>query len=80
MRIGEGSRNVRSVIEPLLSRRCRPPGRAEALPFDPNDPRRCMRFVCIWPTVVGLVVWVRSAAAAAEAERFALEARLARKA
>ena len=39
-----------------------------------------MRFVCICPTGVGLVVWERSAAAAAEAERFALEARLARKA
>ena len=39
-----------------------------------------MRFVWIWPTGIGEVVWDRRAAAAADDERLALDARLARKA
>ena len=44
------------------------------------EPRRCMRFVCIWPTGVGVGVWALRAAVAAALERLALEALLARKA
>lgn len=78
-RPGEGSLNVRSVIDPLLVLR-KSPGRSGALPFDVVDPRLCMRFVCICPTGAGLVVRERRAAAAAAAERSPLEARFARKA
>lgn len=71
-------------MEPeLLCLRNAPPGRTfpGAEPTDDMDPRRwAIRFVWICPTGVGVVVCERSAAAAAAAERFALELRLARKA
>lgn len=78
---GEGSLNVRSVIEPELFFRCNSAGRALTLPVEETDPCRCtMRFVCISPTGVGVVVWERSAAAAAALESCVFEALLARKA
>ena len=81
LRFGEGSLNDRSVIDPELFCRCNPPRTLGlALPLEDVDPRRCIRLVCISPTGVGVVVWERSAAAAAALERFALEVRLARKA
>lgn len=44
------------------------------LPVDDVEPRRCMRLVWTLATSSGLVVWDRSAAAAAALERFALDA------
>ena len=82
-RFGDGSRKVLSVIEPELFCRCRPGfcGLLATLPCDDVEVRRwIIRFVCISPTGVGVVVWERRAAAAAALERLALEARLARKA
>lgn len=74
VRPGEGERKVRSVIEPPLSRRCRPP-RAGGPPLmleptillvvEDTDPRRTMRLVCRLPTGSGVVVMERKAAAAA---------------
>ena len=83
-RAGDGSRNVLSVMDPELVCRRRPPGRAAvpgALPFEEIEP--CLwsiRFVCTSLTGVGVLACVRSAAAAAAEDKFALEARLARKA
>lgn len=79
-RPGEGSRNVRSVIDPELFCRCIP-GRAGPLPLDVTDSRLCtIRLVCIEPTGSGDVVCERRAAAAAAAESCPLETLLARKA
>lgn len=77
LRPGDGDLKVRSVIDPLLLFRCRPP-----LPTPPLvplpmtllltelcDPRRTMRFVWMLPTGSGEVVCERSAAAAAAEER-----------
>ena len=71
---GEGCRNVRSVIEPLLLDLCRPgraapPLPAAPLPFDDVEPLRAIRFVWIFPTGSGDVVCDRSAAAAEAAAR-----------
>lgn len=78
--MGEGSLKVRSAIDPELFCRSNP-GRSFRLPLEEADPRRCViRFVCISPTGVGLVVCERSAAAAAAFDRLALEVRLARNA
>ena len=77
---GDWSLNVLSVIDPELPWRRRVPGPTVALPFDDTDAFRRIRFVCTSLTGVGLVVWVRSAAAAAADERATLEARFARKA
>lgn len=80
-RFGEGSLNVRSVIDPELEFRCNCAGRALTLPLEETDDCLCnMRFVCIAPTGVGVAVNERSAAVAAALERFAFEAWLARKA
>jgi hypothetical protein len=82
-RFGEGSLNVRSVIDPELFFRCKckSAARALTLPLEEIDACRCnMRFVCIVPTGVGVVVSERSAAVAAALERFAFEAWFARKA
>lgn len=84
---GEGLlRNVRSDMLPVLGERLKPsalclpaamPPREEAnvaapaLLTLPNDPLRCMRFVCRSPTYVGSAVWDRNAAAAAAADRTA---------
>ena len=83
-RLGDGSRKVRSVMEPELFCLCRLPGRRPlpwALPLDEVDPWRCnMRLVFTSLIGVGVVVWERKAAAAAAADRFALDTRLARNA
>ena len=83
-RIGEGVLKVLSVIDPELFCRCNPPGRCTIPPALPSEEfeacRWTMRFVCSSPTGTGLVVYERSAAAAAALERLALEVRLARKA
>ena len=51
------------------------------LPLDDVEPCRCiMRLVWTSLTGVGVVVWERSAAAAAAEERLAFEMRFARKA
>jgi len=76
---GEGERNVLSLMDALLPRRCMlEPGRIDGgrtleatLPKDEVDPLRCMRFVTISPTGIGVDVCERSAAAAAAAERLA---------
>lgn len=80
VRPGDGSRNVRSVIEPELLRRSKPFRPAGSLVLDPMEPRRCVRFVCTSATFVGVVVWERSAAAAAADDSFVLAFWLARKA
>lgn len=78
-RCGEGERNERSVMEPLLFVRCRPGLAGDivrlplALPCDEVEFRRTMRFVCMLPGCVGGGVWDRSAAAAAAEESEALE-------
>ena len=80
---GEGSRNVLSVIDPLLPCLCRLGRRpvGVALPFEENEFCRAMvLFVWTSCTRVGGGVWLRKAAAAAELDREAFEARLARKA
>lgn len=61
---------MRSVIEELLSRLLIPlpaPGRAMTLllPIEDCEPRRTMRFVCMFPTGSGEVACERRAAAAA---------------
>lgn len=69
---GDGARNERSVMEPELDCRRRPGALGcclEKLPFDESEPRRTMRFVTVSPTGVGVVTWVRKAAAAAADER-----------
>ena len=78
-RRGEFSRNVRSVIDPPLPCLCSV-GLVAALPFDEFDSRRCMRLVWMEAGLVGDVVCDLRAVAAAADERFALAARLARKA
>ncbi len=52
-RLGEGSLNDRSIIEPELFCRC---NIGLALPLEDVDPRLCIRLVCISPTGVGVVV------------------------
>lgn len=82
MPCGEGVRNVLSVIEPPLSLLCKNwPRPLGVLTVD--EPEFCLckvRRVCTWPTFVGPGDIVRSAAAAAEAERFGVVGLLARKA
>lgn len=73
---GEGSRKVRSDIDPLLPRRSRlglvDP--ATELPTDEFEPDlRSIRLVWTSATDMGVVGLDRNAAAAAEAEREALE-------
>jgi hypothetical protein len=74
---GDGLRKVRSVIDPELDCLCRTPGRccAALLPLEEAELRRTMRFVTVSPTGVGVVTWVRRAAAAAALERFGLDSR-----
>jgi hypothetical protein len=75
---GDGLRKVRSVIEPELVCRCKtPPGRCctALLPLEDAELRRTMRLVTVSPTGVGVVTWVRSAAAAAALERFGFDSR-----
>jgi hypothetical protein len=75
---GDGLRKVRSVMEPELGWRWRLPGRCCAAPLvveDDAELRRTMRFVTVSPTGVGVVTWVRSAAAAAALDRFGLDSR-----
>lgn len=86
-RAGEGSRKVLSDIEPPLPRRSSvvPGGPlvdpATELPIDEVDPAlRSILLVWTSPTDMGLVGRARSAAAAAAAERDALEAWFLRKA
>jgi hypothetical protein len=76
-RPGDGLRNVRSVIDPELDCRWGPPGRCCTAPLLLEDAelRRTMRFVTVSPTGVGVVTWVRSAAAAAALDRFGLDSR-----
>jgi hypothetical protein len=73
---------VRSVIDPELDCRCSTPGRCcmAALPLEEAELRRTMRLVMVSPTGVGVVTWVRKAAAAAALERFGLDSRSLRKA
>jgi hypothetical protein len=71
---GDGARNERSVMDPELD--CRRRGAfccRETLPFDDSEPRRAMRLVTVSPTGVGVVTWVRRAAAAAADERSPLD-------
>lgn len=77
---GESPLKILSVIEPLLPLRRSVLGPPEALPIDDTDARRCVRLVWTSLTGVGEVTWVRSAAAAADEERLAFEARSARNA
>lgn len=86
-RAGEGSRKVRSDIDPLLPRRSRefPCGPlvdpAIELPIDELEPaRRSIRLVWTSPTDTGVVGRARNAAAAAAADSDGLEAWLFRKA
>lgn len=86
-RAGEGSRKVRSDIDPLLPRRSRalPCGPlvdpAIELPIDELEPaRRSIRLVWTSPTDTGVVGRARNAAAAAAADSDALEAWFFRKA
>jgi hypothetical protein len=81
-RPGDGLRKVRSVIDPELDCRCSTPGRCcmAALPLEEAELRRTMRLVMVSPTGVGVVTWVRKAAAAAALERFGLDSRSLRKA
>lgn len=79
-RWGLGLRKVRSVMEALLPRRCRPGRAASAatararagrrvLPWEDTEAlRRCVRFVWTAPTLIGLVGRARRAAAAAAAD------------
>jgi hypothetical protein len=69
-RPGEGDLNDRSVIDPALPL-LSSPGRAlpTLLPTDPFESLLCIRFVCTFPTEVGIVACDRRAAAAAAAER-----------
>jgi len=61
-------------MDPELDCRRRGPGCGrETLPFDESEPRRAMRFVTVSPTGVGVVTWVRRAAAAAADERSPLD-------
>lgn len=80
-RAGEGSRKVRSDIDPLLPRRSREVPRvpfadpAIELAIDEFDPAlRSILLVWTSPTDTGLVGRARNAAAAAAAERDALDA------
>lgn len=72
-RPGEGSRKVLEDMELELGVRWREPprtGAVAALPRDELDSRRCsMRFDWTSSTDVGLVVWLRNAAAAAADDR-----------
>jgi hypothetical protein len=83
-RLGEAARNVRSVIDPLLSRRYKPGAlvlapspTAGETPLrtlaEPVESRRCMRLVCALPTLVGVAGCARIAAPAAAAARDALD-------
>jgi hypothetical protein len=78
-RPGDGLRKVRSVMDPELDCRCSTPGRCcccmAALPLEEAELRRTMRLVMVSPTGVGVVTWVRKAAAAAALERFGLDPR-----
>jgi hypothetical protein len=82
---GDGSRNVRSVMDPELPLRCNcDPGRAvpdTELPIEDVEPLLfIVRFVCTSATDVGIDGLARNAAAAAAAERDTFEAWLFRKA
>lgn len=86
-RIGDGSRNVRSVIDPELPLRssCDPGGPlvdpAAELPTDDVDPAlRSVRFVWTSATEVGVVGSDRKAAAAAADDKDAFDDRFFRKA
>lgn len=79
---GDGDLNVRSVIDPPLSRRCRAPRPGtpplpfvtiEPLPVEDTDPRLTIRFVWRLPTGSGVVVMDRRAAAAAAEDNEPLE-------
>lgn len=72
---GDGLRKVRSVIDPELDCRCRPPGRCWPLLFDDCELRRSMRLVIVSPTGGGVMTCVRNAAAAAALERFGFDSR-----
>ena len=62
-------------MEPELECR-RSPGRCWLpLPCEDTEPLRTMRFVTVSPTGVGVVVWVRRAAAAAAEDRAPLDSR-----
>lgn len=58
-------------MDPELDWRRKGPGGClpVKLPVEDSDPRRTMRFVTVSPTGVGVVTWVRRAAAAAAEER-----------
>jgi hypothetical protein len=58
-------------MDPELDCRRSGPGGCRPLKLlvDDSDPRRTMRFVTVSPTGVGVVTWVRRAAAAAAEER-----------
>lgn len=72
-RPGEGSRNVLDDMDPELGVRWREPprtGAVAALPRDELESCRCsMRFDWTFSTDVGVVVWLRNAAAAAADDR-----------
>lgn len=76
---GDGLRKVRSVIDPELDCLCRLPGRCcglmALLPLEEAELRRTMRLVTVSPTGVGVVTWVRRAAAAAALDRLGLDSR-----
>lgn len=77
-RAGEGERNVRSLMELWLSRLARPGWPGPPLPpfalfRDVTDPRRRVRFVCMFPTGSGEDVRERNAAAAAAEESDVLD-------
>jgi hypothetical protein len=84
-RAGDGSRNVRSVIDPTLPLRSSCDGPlddpATELPMDDVDPAlRSVRLVWTSATDVGVVGRDRNAAAAAEDDNEAFEDRFFRKA
>ena len=73
--MGDGARKERSVIDPELECLRKPCACWLPLPCDEVEPRRTMRFVTVSPTGVGVVAWVRRAAAAAADERAPVDSR-----
>lgn len=80
MRAGDGARNERSVMDPELECRRRAGRCWLPLPCDDMEALRTIRFVTVSATGVGVVVWVRRAAAAAAEDRAPLDSRSRRKA
>ena len=73
LRLGEGDRNERSVIDAVLDCLTNTGPCWLPLPCEDIEALRTMRFVTVSPTAVGGIGCVRKAAAAAEEESDALD-------